>query len=123
MPTEQKRGLADPWRALRDREWHTDADDPKLARFLAELACGQTGTKYVAHGLLRRLSADWSQTKRPFAPLLAIAIRDPSCAHARDLTPDEKGQLDRIIKEAGSDTTKGATVSPQATKPDSVGKR
>jgi hypothetical protein len=29
MRTEQKRGFADPWRALRDREWHTDADDRK----------------------------------------------------------------------------------------------
>jgi uncharacterized protein YjbI with pentapeptide repeats len=109
LPANEEEALAAPWRRLEDRhrEWNTDTDDPKLARFLADLGCGKD--IHVVRGLQLRLGHDWNN-KRPYVPILARALRDPSCAGAHDLTPDETGTLDRIIKE-GQGATKPAPPS------------
>jgi uncharacterized protein YjbI with pentapeptide repeats len=112
MPAEKEQALEAPWRELSERGWNTDADDPKLATFLASLTCGAASNIHVAHGLVSRLGGIWHPPERPYASILARALRDPSCVGALDLRPDEKDALDEIIKE--SHATKPAPPNASA---------
>jgi uncharacterized protein YjbI with pentapeptide repeats len=83
------------------REWNEAEDDTKLAKFLAALGCRPMSPPYVAKGLLIRLRRENNppNSRLPYMPILAQALRDPECAGARDLNADEKADLDKIIAD------------------------
>jgi uncharacterized protein YjbI with pentapeptide repeats len=117
MPNGKEQALAARWVEIRDRGWDAQTNDSKLAGFLTTLSCHSINPPYVGQGLVIRLYEDWKYDNRPYAPVLAQALRVASCGGARGLTSNEMERLDAIIKEAGLGATNAALKPPQPAEP------
>ncbi len=112
MPLGQEQARAATWEPFTQHGWNEATDDPKLADFLGNLGCERGNAPYVARGLLRRIDSP-SEADRPYAPRLAQALLDPSCAGAHGLTTEEVSRL-RVVAEHGKAPTAQKTPVDQA---------
>jgi hypothetical protein len=126
IPPEREKTLAAAaaaWNDLAQRGWNEATDDPALADFLGMLGCQGENAPYVARGLkwrietaihgfagFLRMSPTGLEIKvrfdkpykmdRLYASRLVNALRDPGCAGARGLTPEETVWLNQIAAAA-----------------------